>query len=500
MQLEPSHILDESRHFSVTLRDVTAVLFRQKRILLISFVIIVLLVVLSGALTPSYMAEMKILVRRERVDPVVTSQPNTPQVVQEEITESELNSEVELLNSQDLLRKVVIANSLQSKQHSWRGMFGKASEEVSIARAVRQLAKGLKAEPLRKTNMISVSFDSSDPDLAARVLNSLGGFYLEKNLQVHRPSGEFGFFDRQTEQLRKGLNSAESRLTDFTREQGVVSAQLERDLTLQKASELQASLTQTQAAIAETEQRIQTLEQQAASVPPRLTTQLRTADNPQLLQQMKSSLLALELKKTELLYKFEPTYRPVVELEQQISETRAAIAGETNAPVRDETTDQNPVFEWVKSELAKAITDLSGLKARAAAIQAALVKYRGGARALQQAAIVQEDLQRTAKTQEENYLLYQRKGEEARINDALDRGGILNVAIAEPPTVPALPDRSFLYYCLLGVLLATTVSTGLAFAVDFLDPSFRTPDEVSCFLESPVLASIPKNGKWCNVA
>jgi uncharacterized protein involved in exopolysaccharide biosynthesis len=461
----------------------------------------VLLVVLSGALTPSYKAEMKILVRRERVDPVVTSQPNAPpQVVQEEITESELNSEVELLNSQDLLRRVVVLNHLNSKQHSWREMFGKASEEVSIARAVRQLATGLKAEPLRKTNMILVSYDSSDPDLAARVLNSLASLYLKKHLQVHRPAGEFGFFDRETEQLRKGLSSAETRLTDFTREHGVVSAQLERDLTLQKTSELEASLTQTQAAIAETEQRIRTLEQQAASIPPRLTTQLRTADNPQLLQQMKSTLLALELKRTELLSKFEPTYRPVVELEQQITETRAAIAGEKNAPVRDETSDQNPVFEWVKSELAKAHTDLSGLEARADAIQTALAKYRGSARALQQAAIVQQDLQRTAKTQEENYLLYQRKEEESRINDALDRGGILNVAIAETPTVPALPARSFLLYSLLGVLLATTVSIGVAFTSDYLDPSFRTPDEVLSFLDSPVLASIPKNGNWCKVA
>ena len=235
MQIEPSLTLNESRHFSLTLRDVTAVLFRQKRILLISFVIIVLLVVLSGALTRSYMAEMKILVRRERVDPVVTSQPNAPpQVVQEEITESELNSEVELLNSQDLLRKVVIANSLQSKQTSWGSWFAESSEEVGIARAVRQLARTLKAEPLRKSNIISVSFESSDPDLAAHVLNSLAGLYLEKHLQVHRPTGEFTFFDRETEQLRRGLDRAENRLTDFTRQQGVVSAQLERDLTLQR--------------------------------------------------------------------------------------------------------------------------------------------------------------------------------------------------------------------------------------------------------------------------
>ena len=88
------------------------------------------------------------------------------------------------------------------------------------------------------------------------MLNSLGSLYLEKHLQVHRPSGEFTFFDQETTQLRHGLDAAEGRLNDFTRERGVVSAQYERDLTLQKASELEASLTQTQASIAETGQRI----------------------------------------------------------------------------------------------------------------------------------------------------------------------------------------------------------------------------------------------------
>ena len=130
-------------------------------------------------------------------------------------------------------------------------------------------------------------------------------------------------------------------------------------------------------------------------------------------------------------------------MEKEIRETRATIAGEKDAPVRDETTDQNPTYEWVKSELAKARTELSGLKARAVADQVALAKYRSDARNLQQAAIVQQDLLRTAKTEEDNYLLYRRKQEEARINDALDARGILNVAIAEPATVPALPSQVF---------------------------------------------------------
>jgi uncharacterized protein involved in exopolysaccharide biosynthesis len=495
MQREPIVIVDEHQPFTLTLRDVVAVLFRQRRLLLASFVVILIAAVVSGVLIPTYQAEMKILVRRGRVDPVVTSQPERDaQVVREEITESELNSEVELLNSQDLLRKVVLANSLQSKESSWH-FLGKSSEEVKIARAVRQLGKRLKAEPLRKTNVISVTFESRDPELAASVLNSLASLYVEKHLQMHRPAGEFKFFDQETTRLRRGLDLAQTRLTDFTRDRGVVSAQMERDLTLQKASELEASLTQTQAAIAETEQRMRTLEQQIASIPPRIVRQERTSDNPQLLQQMKSTLLTLQLKRTELLSKFDPTYRPVQEIEKQIRDTRAAIEGEKNAPVRDETTDQDPTYEWAKSELVKAQAELSGLKARGAANNASLARYSSGARTLQQAAIAQQDLLQTAKTEEENYLLYLRKEEEARINDALDRGGILNVAIAEPPTVPVLPARSFWLYGLLSVFLAGTGSVGLAFTSDFLDPSFRTPDEVAGFLESPVLASLPKNGR-----
>ena len=88
------------------------------------------------------------------------------------------------------------------------------------------------------------------------------------------------------------------------------------------------------------------------------------------------------------------------------------------------------------------------------------------------------------KTEEDNYLLYLRKQEEARINDALDRRGILNVAIAEPATHPALPSRSIISLRRCCAVPGFTGSVGLAFFADFMDPSFRTPDEVSAFLGS----------------
>jgi hypothetical protein len=50
--------------------------------------------------------------------------------------------------------------------------------------------------------------------------------------------------------------------------------------------------------------------------------------------------------------------------------------------------------------------------------------------------IIELNLLRTVETSEENYLLYQRKREEAAMTDALDCTRILNVAVAEQPTVP----------------------------------------------------------------
>jgi len=98
---------------------------------------------------------------------------------------------------------------------------------------------------------------------------------------------------------------------------------------------------------------------------------------------------------------------------------------------------------------------------------------------------------RAAKVEEDNYLLYLRKREEARIGDALDERRILNMAIVEPPAAPALPAHSVLLYFLLAFGLAMGFSVGIAFMMEYFDPTIRTPDEACGLLEVPVLAWLP---------
>jgi uncharacterized protein involved in exopolysaccharide biosynthesis len=244
--------------------------------------------------------------------------------------------------------------------------------------------------------------------------------------------------------------------------------------------------------MSETQHRVQEIDAQLAKLPERTTTQVRTADNPELLRALKASLLDLELKRTQLLTKFEPTHRLVKEADEQILQARAAIAAEKLTPVRDETTDQDANYEWARGERQKAQVAMKGLRAREATTSAHLAGYRALAQQLGEDAIVQDDLTNSEKAAQENYLLYVKKREEARMGDALDLGGIVNVAIAEQPIVPALPVWPAGVVVLGGLVAALTSGTGAAFAADYLDPALRTPEDALACLKIPVLASLPE--------
>jgi succinoglycan biosynthesis transport protein ExoP len=475
---------------SFSLRDVLTIVFRHKRVVVLSFFGILTGAFLAAALhAPEYRASTKFLIERERLDPVISPGQSSPEG-RSEVTEEELNSEVELIESGDVLREVVVACGLQQHKSFLSSLLGGGDEPTRIAQAVKRLQTALKIEVVRKSNIIAVSYAANDPQLAARVLNTLGEAYLKKNVAVHRPPGQFEFFDQETEAYKKNLADAEAKLKTFSGEEGGVAPQMARDITLQKLSEFRANLQQTRAEIASTEERIRALQKQADTTPQRLTTQASQTDDAQVLQGLKTTLMTLEMKRTELLTKYQPTYVLVQEVDKEIADARAQIVTEESTPIRAETTDRNPTFGWINEELAKAKADYSGLQARAAAIQAIVATYETNARELDQKGLVQADLLRTMKTDEENYLMYQRKREEARMTNALDQTHILNVAIAEQPNAPTLPTNSPWTSLLVGGLLAVVVSLGAAFTLDYMDTSFRTPAEVLTELNIPVLGTI----------
>jgi uncharacterized protein involved in exopolysaccharide biosynthesis len=479
--------------FSFTLRDFVAIGFRHKRLLILCFSGL-LLGTLAAVLMipPNYQAITKILVKRERVDPIVTPQRSDNLQLHDEISEEELNSEIELIESDDVLRQTVLTCGLQNHKSKLEYLGIHPSEEEKISKAILRLKGGLHVELLKKSSIISLTYASSDPKQAARVLEVVSNAYVEKHLAVHRPVGQVQFFEQETNRYHQNLEEAEAKLKNFADQQGGVAPQLARDITLQKLNDFSATLETTRAEMASAETRIRDLEKQLGSTPDRLTTSVRTSDDAQVLEQLKSTLMTLELKRTELLTKYQPAYRLVQEVDKQIADTRTAIETEQSKPLQEATTDQNQTYTWLRTELAKTQADYSALQARAAATTTIVGIYQNNARTLEEKGLIQQDLLRTAKTNEENYLLYLRKQEEARMADALDERRILNVAVAEKPNVPLIPTNPSWLFAMVGVLLSATVSVGIVFAVEYMDPSFRTPAEVATELNIPVLASVPQ--------
>src|ERR1700722_6918752 len=98
-----------TRAFSPTMRELLAVGFPHRRLAFLSFLGIFAGALLVSPFLPKYRANMKILVRHERLDPVFTGENPSQSGV---ITEEELNSEAELLKSEDLLQNVILASEL----------------------------------------------------------------------------------------------------------------------------------------------------------------------------------------------------------------------------------------------------------------------------------------------------------------------------------------------------------------------------------------------------
>ena len=90
-----------------TLRDWAAIGFRHARLMAFCFLFIFGAAILVTLFTPrQYEAELKILVKGERADPVVTPEKEAV-MSRPDVTEQDVNSEVELLKSRDLLEKVL---------------------------------------------------------------------------------------------------------------------------------------------------------------------------------------------------------------------------------------------------------------------------------------------------------------------------------------------------------------------------------------------------------
>ena len=396
-----------------------------------------LLSALVNQLLPhKYEAEMKLLVNNKRVDFVMTPGEAQSVAPPPEVSEAEVNSEIELLKSHDIMQEIVMDHRLYAPFEK-RG--SPAPSRKSIELATEKMGRSLKVTSLRKTNIIDVTYRDEDPDTAAAILKEVGDRYLASHLLAHGSHGSAEFFTEQVAHYDHALQEARRALSTFQQDTKLFSLPQQQTLLVQRLGDVSSKLEDTTAQVHVLESRMAEGSRQLTETPERVLTQVKQTSDQLALQQLEPTLSQLQNHRIELLTKFLPTDRMVIQVDQQIANTQKELDRIRAERMDETTTDLDAVHQSIKAESSRSGIDLQGLRTQRAQLiqmkQESLLQLAE----LERSSVKLEELQRTEKEAQDSYNLYVQRLNEARLAGALDRDNFSNVSIIEKPASSPIP-------------------------------------------------------------
>jgi uncharacterized protein involved in exopolysaccharide biosynthesis len=462
-------------------------LFRQQRLFMrLAGMILLLVFVVTLTTKKQYRSEMKFLVENTRSNATITPDRSTSPAATE-LTEEQINSELEVLQSQDV--------ALAVADPEWASL--PVAERTPAAIKAHELkltsfVKHLKIEPVRKSNVITVSYLAATPREATDTLERLSNAYLTHRRQISRPSGTSSFFTEEASRYQDAWQKANAELVAFQQENHLVSVpDLEESLSKQISSD-EDDLRSNESSLKESARRQSESAKALAGLPERQSTAKRTMSNQYSIEQMRTLLVQLDNRRTELLTRYKPTDRLVEEVDHEIADTTAALNISLSERGSEDTTDVNPAWQSVKGTLVEEKVAGAALESKSQSLRHDLGDLRARLSLLQGLAVRFNGLQEQSDQARSNFELFSEKRDQAQIEDAMDERKLVNIAVAESPTSSyhaAAPKP------LLNAVLGTLTALFLAgFAVYFAESSrttIATARELEAASRYPVLATIP---------
>ena len=481
LELVPSPTDVYQLHSGITPRDVAAVLFRRKRIILGCFFAAAVAVAFCAVwLKPRLFPQrsysgLKFILKKDRFDAVVTPSDRAVPGFTTSVSAQEVQSQIELLKSADVL--------------------GKLAREAKVA-SMEEFNRNLIIEPVvagrNVTSLIAVRYAATDAAEVARVLEKLPQIYLQKYLAVNRQPAALEYFRSQSESWEEQLRQAEADLAEFDTRRPELGADGNREQARQRLIEVQKQKSESEAGIREAESRAGEIAQQLSALPATVRA-VRKSETSPYIERLKAELLDLQDRRGR-----ETFYREIGRLDQRISEVEELIGQRQPADGAMEESLPNPARPAVESELVRSRAQVAGLRSRLNSLAAQEHTAREELAASRLITTENEaqraELARNAKVAEEGYLLYRKKYAEAQEAGTLDQRGVLNLALAEGPQPPAPAEtRGLPFYLSVGVLLAAASGLAAGAGAELLDHSVHTPRQLESLSALEVLACIPES-------
>jgi uncharacterized protein involved in exopolysaccharide biosynthesis len=470
-------------------RDFLTILFKHKTKILTIFLASVLTAgVASFVMPPTYEAQSTLLVKigREYIyRPEVSSgtqiSVNPPN--QEEI----INSEIRILTSRGLIEKVVGTIGVDKLYPRLVKTYPDGITPVDMA--VIQFEKKLTVEVVKKSNVIDVSYQHRDRVLAAKAVNLLVDFFLDKHLQVYNDPTS-SFLEQQLEDYRKKLEGSEDGLQQFKQRNRVYALDEQRNLLLKQQIDLDSAYKETQNRIEELRHRLASLNEKARMIaedPPLYTF----SERDRILTDSKTRLLDLQIKEQELLTKYKASHPLVVNTRKEIQIAREFVR-EQEGDIKTAVRTGNLVYQEVEKERIKTEADMKAQEAKGLSLKRQLGHMEAEISKLDLTEKEFVDLKRGFAVSEKNYKNYVDRFEDARISDDMNRRRLANISIIQPAAVPVKPVKPRKALNLsLSLILGATIGLGFAFLSEHVAQGLTTPDMAEKKVQLTVLASIP---------
>lgn len=355
-------------------------------------------------------------------------------------------------------------------------------DSAATSRLLSAFKSNLRVSSLPDTRIIDIHYRSPDRQLAAKVVNTLMSTYVEQNFKTRFESTmqASDWLSKQLVDLQMKVETSQEKLVQYQKEHGILGIDEKQNIITAKLDELNKELTDAESDRMDKEAFYHLVQSQDVD------TVVATADGggnangtsateSSLLEKLRAQHADLKIQIAELGTQFGPSYPKVTQLDSQLKEVDAQIRVELQKSVNR-----------VRGQYLAALQ-------RENLLHDAMEKQKQEANQLNESAIEYSLLKRDLETNRTLYEGLLEKLKEAGISAGLHSNNFRTVDVARVPTSPVSPNVPLNLAFALALGLSTGV--GLAFLLDGIDNTVRTPEQAQLISGLPSLGMIPLGSK-----
>ncbi len=488
----------EMEEKEIHLRDYLRVI-DKRRYTVYTFFIVVFTVVLIATFsaTPVYKASTKVLIEKRESAPLMTNYGYIPydpdfyetqyQIIKSVPVAKRVVQMLDLEKTYGFgLRGTNSGFSLVGTVSGWFGdlssMFsGKGGKKSTGAEAensdaredmlARMISGGIVVDPVKNSKIVTISYMSSNPELAKSVANTVAQAYIDELLDLNMSSTQhmLKWMTSKAEEEKKKLDDSERTLQQYIKSQDLVTNQNKMAIVPEQISQLS-----TQLVTAETKrEEMETLYNQVKEVsgsPGKAETVSAVANDPTI-EALRRQIMQAEQKIMDLSQKYGKKHPLMIRAKEDLNVLRAKKEQEINR-----------VTASIKNEYALA-------KSNEANLRRMLSEAKGQAINVNEKFIEYDMINRDVETNRQLYVALIKRIKEQNITEQIQTTNVMIVEKADTPVSPVKPRKAL--NVLLGLIVGLFGGIGTAFFLEYLDQTVKSPEDVETKLGVPVFGLIP---------